>query len=161
MPRSYVLAQNWIYWQECSNSDFTADLLKSHLKWEGNCTVQMHTERNRSMPENWVTHSGRTRKMKIMQEGSRFWSHLHIIPKWRIKQWPKYSPRQKQMPSFAMVQGKNDFSTFLGATLSGKGRSLQCSHQPINDVCSNQTLTEVIYLDQLSAKSLILLNAYI
>lgn len=47
---------------------------------------------------------------------------------------------------------KEDLSNFPGATMPGKGRSLQCSHQPINAVCSNQILTEVIYLDHLSAK---------
>lgn len=56
------------------------------------------------------------------------------------------------MPSFAAVQGKKDFSHFPEGTLPGKGTSLQCSHQTINDVHSNKILTEVIYLDHLSAK---------
>lgn len=99
--------------------------------------------------------------MKMMEKGPRFWCHLHRIPKWCIQQWPKYSPRQKQTPSFATVQGKKHFSNFPGDTLPGKGRSLQCSHQPINDVRSNQILTEVIYLDHLYSKSLTILNAYI
>ena len=64
----------------------------------------------------------------------------------------KIFPQAKALPSFATVQGKKDFSNLPGATLPGKGRSLQCSHQPINDVRSNQILTEVIYLDHLSAK---------
>lgn len=31
IPQSHVLAQNWSYWQERSNTSFTEDLLKSYL----------------------------------------------------------------------------------------------------------------------------------
>jgi len=82
-------------------------------KWRPLYSTDAHRNTASSVPENWATCAGRTRKMKMMQEGPRVLSHLHIIQNGTLDNDQNVPPGKSRCLVLLWFKGRKTSATSL------------------------------------------------